>query len=84
MRKEGLYSTLIRKWRLQAARDAGGADVVARPGPKPDLATRDMTKARSEIERLNTELASGQPRFPGYLAPDRSFPSSGPCCRAGA
>ncbi len=60
MRREGLYSTLIRKWRLQAARVAGGADVVARPGPKPDLATRDLTKARSEIEWLNTELATSR------------------------
>jgi len=37
LRREGLYSTLIRKWRLQAARDVGRADVAVRPGPKRTL-----------------------------------------------
>ena len=61
LRREGLYSALIRKWRMQAARDAGGANLApSRPGPKADPTARELTKARREVERLNAELATSR------------------------
>lgn len=61
LRREGLYSTLIRKWRLQAARDGGVSDVVGRrPGPTPDPAARELAKAQREVEALRAQLATSR------------------------
>lgn len=57
LRREGLYDTLIRKWQLQAARDAGLAAAPRRPGPKPDPAARELAKATRQIAALEAELA---------------------------
>ncbi|MEI6623757.1 MAG: hypothetical protein WCP28_17835 [Actinomycetes bacterium] len=57
LRREGLYSSLIRKWQFQAARDGAAGSVAARPGPKPDPAARDLAKAQRRIEALEAELA---------------------------
>lgn len=60
LRREGLYSTLIRKWTLQADRDAGAALTPRRHGPKPDPAARELAKARRQIVRLEAELAKSR------------------------
>lgn len=55
LRREGLYDSLIRKWRAQAARDAAGV-TPARPGPKPDPVARELATANGRIARLEAEL----------------------------
>ncbi len=59
LRREGLYSTLIRKWQGQAARDAAGP-MGRRPGPKPDPTSLDLIKAQREVSRLQAELAKSR------------------------
>ncbi len=59
LRREGLYSTLIRKWQGQAARDAAGS-MGRRPGPKPDPTSLDLVKAQREVGRLQAELAKSR------------------------
>ncbi len=59
LRREGLYSTLIRKWQGQAARDAAGP-MGRRPGPKPDPTSLDLIKAQREVARLQAELAKSR------------------------
>ncbi len=59
LRREGLYSTLIRKWQGQAARDAAGL-MGRRPGPKPDPTSLDLIKAQREVARLQAELAKSR------------------------
>jgi len=49
LRREGLYSTLIRKWQHQAARDAGRGLVAPRPGPKADPVARELARAQRHI-----------------------------------
>lgn len=60
LRREALYSTLIHKWQLQAAR--GGATGLSgrAPGPKPDPSARALAAAARRIERLETELAKSR------------------------
>jgi len=60
LRREGLYSTLIRKWQQQAARDAGRGSEPARPGPKADPAARDLARLQRENKRLEAELAKSR------------------------
>ncbi len=59
LRREGLYSTLIRKWQGQAARDAAGP-VGRRPGLQPDPTSLDLIKAQREVARLQAELAKSR------------------------
>jgi len=65
LRREGLYSTLISKWRRQAARDAAdpSADPSAdrRPGPRPaDPSTKEVARLTAQVERLTGELAESR------------------------
>lgn len=61
LRREGLYAALIRRWRQQAARDAGIPVVVKkRRGPAPDPTARELAKAQREIEQLKKELATSR------------------------
>jgi len=64
MRREGLYSSLLYRWRRQR-RDAEHEALSAkRRGPKPDVAlaetrqveklTRDVTRLQGELERAHT------------------------------
>ena len=60
LRREGLYSTLIRKWQLQAARDAGQGLTPQRPGPKADPVARELARLQRENKRLEAELAKSR------------------------
>lgn len=60
LRREGLYSTLIRKWELQAARDAGQGLAAQRPGPKADPVARELARAQRRIVALEAELAKSR------------------------
>ncbi len=60
LRREGLYSTLIRKWQQQAARDTAAGSMGRRPGPKPDPISLDLMKAQREVVRLQAELAKSR------------------------
>jgi transposase len=61
LRREGLYSTLIRKWQKQAAR-AGEAALVDRPrGPRPvDTSAKEIARLTAQIARLQGELADSR------------------------
>jgi transposase len=61
LRREGLYSTLIRKWQKQAAR-AGEAALVDRPrGPRPvDPSAKEIARLTAQITRLQGELADSR------------------------
>ncbi len=59
LRREGLYSTLIRKWQGQAARDAAGL-MGRRPSLQPDSTSLDLIKAQREVARLQAELAKSR------------------------
>jgi transposase-like protein len=56
LRREGLYSSLISKWREQ--RDRGSLEGLAahKRGPKVDLKAVEFAKLQSENERLRKRL----------------------------
>jgi hypothetical protein len=56
MRREGLYSSLISRWRTQ--RDAGAEQALARPvgRPKADPRDKKIDTLEGEVERLRAEL----------------------------
>jgi transposase len=61
LRREGLYSTLIAKWRAQASR--GGAAPLAdrKRGPRPAGAdSKEIARLRAQIGRLEGELADSR------------------------
>jgi len=60
LRREGLYSALIRKWELQAGRDSGRGLTPVRAGPKPDPAVRELVRLQRENKRLQAELAKSR------------------------
>ena len=62
LRREGLYSTLISKWRRQAARDAAGtAPADRRPGPRPaDPSVKEVALLTAQVARLQGELADSR------------------------
>ena len=61
LRREGLYSTLIRKWQVQAARDGGVGLADRRPGPRPvDATVKEVARLNAQITRLQAELADSR------------------------
>lgn len=61
LRREGLYSTLIRKWKNQADRDTEAALVDRPRGPKPsDESTRQIAGLQAQVARLEAELADAR------------------------
>lgn len=60
LRREALYSTLIRKWQDQAARAVDTALSGARPGPKVDQGAKELARLLRENERLAAELAKSR------------------------
>ncbi len=52
LRREGLYSSLLTKWRQQQAQGALGGLAPKRRGPKPDPHAEEIARLRRENERL--------------------------------
>lgn len=60
LRRERLYSSLIGKWKSQAAASLGEPFAVKRPGPKPDTAGKELAALKAVNERLEAELAQSR------------------------
>ena len=61
LRREGLYSTLIRKWQLQAARVDTTKPVEPRPGRSPGVpAVKEIARLNAQIARLQDDLADSR------------------------
>lgn len=61
LRREGLYSTLIRKWQKQAERAGATGLVDSRPGrPPADPGVKEIARANAQIARLQRELADSR------------------------
>lgn len=60
LRREGLYSSLLDKWRTQ--RRQGSLDALAgqKRGPKPDPAAAELARLRHENERLRKRLEQAE------------------------
>lgn len=60
LRREGLYATLVSKWRDQLQR--GGVEALEphKRGPKPNPAAGELARLQQENERLRRELAQAQ------------------------
>lgn len=56
LRREGLYSSLLSKWRQQRAQGALAALAPQRQGPKPDPQAEEIARLRRENERLQERL----------------------------
>ena len=56
LRKEGLYSSVISKWRQQNERGSLGSMAPKKRGPKVDAQAADLAKLQSETERLRERL----------------------------
>ncbi len=60
LRREGLYSSLLSKWRQQRARGARAALAPQRRGPKPDPQADEIARLRRENERLQERLQKAE------------------------
>ena len=60
LRREGLYSSIIGKWRAQAAKAGKSGKAAARPGPKPDPQAREVSRLQRENARLAKELENSR------------------------
>ncbi len=56
LRREGLYSSLLSKWRQQRTQGTLAALEPKRRGPKPDPQAEEMARLRRENERLQERL----------------------------
>ncbi len=56
LRREGLYSSLLSKWRQQRTRAVRAAFTPQRRGPKPDPQADEIARLRRENERLQERL----------------------------
>ena len=56
LRSEGLYSSLLSRWRQQRAQGALVALTPKRRGPKPDPQAEEIARLRRENERLHERL----------------------------
>lgn len=61
LRREGLYSTLIRKWQKQAERAGAAGLVDSRPGRPPTTSgVKEIARLNAQIVRLQRELADSR------------------------
>ncbi len=60
LRREGLYSSLLSKWRQQRAQGALAALAPKRRGPKPDPNADELARLRRENERLQERLKQAE------------------------
>jgi len=61
LRREGLYSTLIRKWQKQAEKAGEGGLVDSRPGrPPADRGVKEIARLNAQIVRLQRDLADSR------------------------
>lgn len=61
LRREGLYSTLIRKWEKQVERAGATGEVGSRPGrPPADPGVKEIARLNTQIVRLQRELADSR------------------------
>ena len=60
LRREGLYSSLLSKWRQQRAKGALAALAPKRRGPKPDPQAEEIARLRRENERLQERLKKAE------------------------
>ena len=60
LRREGLYSSLVSKWRQQ--REKGSLEGLGahKRGPKPDPQAAELTRLQSENERLRERLRKAE------------------------
>ena len=56
LRREGLYSSHLDKWRTQRERGALGGANGQKRGPKPDPQAAEMARLQRENEQLRTRL----------------------------
>lgn len=60
LRREKLYSSLIGKWKAQAAASPGAPFAAKRPGPKSDTAAKELAALKAVNERLEAQLAQSR------------------------
>ena len=60
LRREGLYSQVISKWRQQRQRGSLDAGVENTRGPKPNPEAAELKRLRKENERLRTRLENAE------------------------
>ena len=60
LRREGLYSSHLEKWRRQRARGALAALTAQRPGRKVDGQAAELTRLQQENERLQARLQQAE------------------------
>ncbi len=60
LRCEGLYSSLLSKWRQQRAQGALAALAPKPRGPKPDSQAEEIARLRRENERLQERLKQAE------------------------
>lgn len=60
LRREGLYSSLLSRWRQQRAHGALVALAPKRRGPKPDPHAEEIARLRRENERLQERLQKAE------------------------
>ncbi len=60
LRREGLYSSLLSKWRQQRAQGTLTALAPQRRGPKPDPQADEIARLRRENERLQERLKQAE------------------------
>lgn len=60
LRREGLYSSLLSKWRQQRAEGTLAALAPQRRGPKPDPQADEIARLRRENERLQERLSKAE------------------------
>jgi transposase-like protein len=60
LRREGLYSSHLEKWRRQRARGALAALTTQKPGRKIDVQAAELTRLQQENERLQARLQQAE------------------------
>ena len=60
LRREGLYSSLLSRWRQQRAQGALRALAPKRRGPTPDPRAEEIARLRRENERLQARLKKAE------------------------